>query len=226
MARKSPYQHGRRQFHRAISKKPDRYPKCVSNIFGGRKNENTFLQGMLRFPKFSRRDGDPFPSDSEILEQQLKFEEISAYQWSKKENIKGVAPGDRGVNARDVFEAARAAFFPKARVSVGPSYQNALGSLPPPNQHGSPFNRAGKRFAPSPTQAGRAGNELPSPKNPARGKEADHAVFNRSPLRHVSDQNESAPSSPQGSGKVTEQRTNSPENDRKTPVHGPASRPA
>lgn len=178
---------------------------------------------MLRFPKFCRRDGDSLTRDAEVLEQQLKFEEISAYQWSKKENIKGMAPGDRGVNARDVFEAARAAFFPKARVCIGPSYQNALGSWPPPNQHGSPFNRSGKRSAPLPGQPGRVGNELPSPRGPARGKEAVHAVFNSSPLRHVSGQNESVPSSPQRSGKFAEERRNPPENGRKTPINGPPS---
>lgn len=170
---------------------------------------------MLRFPKFCRQNGNPVPSDAEVLAQQLKFEEISASQRTKKENSKSGVLGERGVNAKDVFEAARAAFFPKARVSVGPSYQNALGILPPPNQRGSPLNRAGNQIAPSNTQARGNGNEA-TPSNA-------HAVYNKSPLRHVSGQPESAPSSPQGSNKAAHMRQKSLDHERKTPNNGPAN---
>jgi hypothetical protein len=188
-----------------------------------RKIENSFLQGMLRFPKFSWRTGNPVPSDAEVMAQQLKFEEISASQWARKENVKARLPNDRGVNAKEVFEAARAAFFPKARVSVGPSYQNASGSLPPPHERGSPFNRAGDQSAPSNAQARRALAELNSPNASTRGKGLGHGVFNSSPLRNVSDQPESAPSSPQGSGKTVEKKRKSPDNGRKTPDNGPSN---
>lgn len=182
-----------------------------------RKTENTFLQGMLRFPKFSWRTGNPVPSDAEVMAQQLKFEEISASQWARKENMKTRLPSDRGVNAKEVFEAARAAFFPKARVSVGPSYQNASGSLPPLNERGSPFNRAGDHSATSNAQARRALAELSSPNGSTREKGPGHGVFNSSPLRNVSDQPESAPPSP---NKTVEKKKKSPDNARKTPDNG------
>lgn len=163
---------------------------------------------MLRFPKFSRQNGNPVPSDAEVLAQQLKFEEISASQRSKKENSKSGISGERGVNARDVFEAARAAFFPKARVSVGPSYQNALGILPPPNQRGSSLGRAGFHTAPSSTQARVAGNAITSP--------SAHSVYNSSPLRHVSGQLESALSSPRASNTTAHMRGNPLDQERNT----------
>ena len=163
---------------------------------------------MLRFPKFSRHNGSPVPSDAEVLAQQLKFEEISASQRTKKENSKTGVSGEQGVNAKDVFEAARAAFFPKAQVSVGPSYQNALGILPPPNQRGSPLNRAGYHIAPSSTQARVGGNGMTS--------SSAHSVHNNSPLRHVSGQVESAPSSPQGASKPSHMRPNFLDQERKS----------
>ena len=163
---------------------------------------------MLRFPKFSRQNGNPVPSDAEVLAQQLKFEEISASQRSEKENSKSRVAGERGVNAKDVFEAARAAFFPKARVSVGPSYQNALGILPPPNHRGSSLGRAGIHTAPSSTQARIAGNAMTS--------SSAHSVHNSSPLRHVSGQPESALSSPHGSSKVAHLREIPLDQERKT----------
>lgn len=170
----------------------------LSNIFWIRKNENSFLQGMLRFPKFSRQNGNPVPSDAEVLAQQLKFEEISASQRSEKENSKSRVSGERGVNAKDVFEAARAAFFPKARVSVGPTYQNALGILPPPNQRGSSLGRARIHANPSSTQGRVAGNAMTS--------SSAHSVYNSSPLRHVSGQLESALSSPHASSNAAHLR--------------------
>lgn len=162
---------------------------------------------MLRFPKFCRQNGNAPPSDAEVLAQQVQFERLSASQRTKKENAKYGASGERGVNAKDVFEAARAAFFPKARVSVGPSYQNALGILPPPNQRGSPLSRTGNSSGPSSTQA--------------RAKEPAHAVYNSSPLRHVSGQPETAPSSPKGSGKAVHKRQSFEGDEGKPPNFGP-----
>lgn len=159
----------------------------ITNDSRIRKNENSFLQGMLRFPKFCRQNGTPVPSDAEVLAQQLKFEEISASQRTKKENSKSGLQAQRGVNAKDVFEAAQAAFFPKARVSVGPSYQNALGILPPPNQRVSPLNRGGSQISRSSTQVRGIGNQTTS--------SSAHSVYNHSPLRHISDRLESVPSS-------------------------------
>ena len=163
---------------------------------------------MLRFPKFSRQNGNPVPSDAEVMAQQLKFEEISASQRSKKENSKSRVSGERGANAKDVFEAARAAFFPKARVSVGPTYQNALGILPPPNQRGSPLNRAGIHTVPSSTQVRVAENE-PTSSNA-------NFVYNSSPLRHVSGQLENTLSSPRTSNKAAHIRENPLDQERKT----------
>lgn len=197
-----------RQVHSFIGRRTDQGPnEAHSNTSRNRKNENSFLQGMLRFPKFSRQNGNPVPTDAEVLAQQLKFEEISANQRTKKENSKTGVSSERGVNAKDVFEAARAAFFPKARVSVGPSYQNALGILPPPNQRGSPLNRAGNYIASSNTQARGTANDLSSPNA--------HSVYNSSPLRHVSGQLESMSSSLQASSKAA-MRESSLDQERKT----------
>lgn len=164
---------------------------------------------MLRFPKFCRQNGNSLPSDAEVFAQQLKFEEISASQRTKKENSKSGVSGERGVNAKDVFEAARAAFFPKARVSVRPSYQNALGILPPPNQRVSALNRAGYHIAPSSTQARVIGNEMSS--------SSIHSVYNTLPPRHVSGQLQSAPSSPQASSKAAYMRQESLDQERNAP---------
>lgn len=199
--------HGGGQVHRSTSKKTRFLAKHNSNIPGIRKNEYTFLKGMLRFPKFCRHNGNAPPSDAEVLAQQLQFEEISASQPTKKENVKSGVPGERGVDAKDVFEAARTAFFPKARVSVGPSYQNALGILPPPNQRGSPLNRSGDPSGRSSTQA--------------RGKEPAHGVYNSSPLRHVSGQPESTTSSPKGSNKAVHERQSFGGDKGETPDIGP-----
>lgn len=178
--------------------------KYELNLGGSRKNESTFLQGMLRFPKFCRQNGTPMPSDAEVLAQQLKFEEISAIQRTRKENVKLGVAGERGVNAKDVFEAARAAFFPKAEVSVGPSYQNALGIVPPPNQRGSPLNRVGNHLASS----------------TARAQGVVHSI---SPLRVASGQSETVTSIPPGFSEAAHKRQDSADRLRKMSSNRPVN---